>query len=142
MLRQRSSESCQSATQALSVADEQAIEWRDDGFGVTLGPASSNTMTVDYAAADRTARAESDYTQARDTPTFARGETAKAVSVPVLDDTTDDGEKRFLLLLSSAVGAQIANGEAMGTIANCEPIPQAWTTRFGRTLADHEVDAA
>ena len=45
------------------------------------------------------------------------------------------------LRLSAASGAAIADGVATGTIENSDPMPHAWLSRFGRTLAGQVVDA-
>ena len=128
---------------ALSVADAEAREGPGVtlDFVVTLSRAASGTVTVDYATADGTATAGADYTAASGTLTFDPGETAKTVSVPVLDDAHDDTDETLTLTLSNASGARIRDGEATGTIENSDPIPQAWLARFGRTVADHVVDA-
>ena len=129
---------------ALSVADAEAQEGPGVtlDFEVTLNRAASGTVTVDYATADGTATAGADYTAASGMLTFAPGETAKTVNVPVLDDAHDDTGETLTLTLSNATGARIRDGEATGTIENSDPIPQAWLARFGRTVADHVVDAA
>ena len=128
---------------ALSVADAEAQEGPGVtlDFEVTLNRAASGTVTVDYATADGTATAGADYTAASGTLTFDPGETAKTVDVPVLDDAHDDTGETLTLTLSNASGARIRDGEATGTIENSDPIPQAWLARFGRTVADHVVDA-
>ena len=128
---------------ALSVADAEAQEGPGVtlDFEVTLNRAASGTVTVDYATADGTATAGADYTAASGMLTFAPGETAKTVNVPVLDDAHDDTGETLTLTLSNATGARIRDGEATGTIENSDPIPQAWLARFGRTVADHVVDA-
>ena len=69
------------------------------------------------------------------------GETAKTVSVPVLDDVIDEGQETFTLRLSNATGARIADAEATGTVSNGDPLQKMWLSRFGRTVADHVVDA-
>ncbi len=128
---------------ALSVADAEAREGPGVtlDFAVTLNRAAGATVTVDYATGDGTATAGADYTAASGTLTFAAGETAKTVNVPVLDDAHDDTGETLTLTLSNATGARIRDGEATGTIENSDPIPQAWLARFGRTVADHVVDA-
>ena len=128
---------------ALSVADAEAQEGPGVtlDFAVTLNRAASATVTVDYATADGTATAGADYTATSGMLTFAPGETAKTVNVPVLDDAHDDDGETLTLTLSNASGARIRDGEATGTIENSDPIPQAWLARFGRTVADHVVDA-
>ena len=127
----------------LSVADAEAREGEDAAveFAVTLSRAPSGTVTVDYATADGTATAGEDYTAASGTLTFAAGESSKTVSVALLDDAIDEGEETFALKLSNAQGAHVVDGEATGTIVNTDHMPKAWTSRFGRTVAVHVVDA-
>ena len=99
-------------------------------------------MTVDYATEDGTAKVdENDYVATSGTLTFAAGETSKTVEVEVLDDAHDEGEETMVLRLSNPVGARIADGEAVGTIENTDPMPRAWLARFGRTVADQVLDA-
>ena len=128
----------------LSVADAETDEGAGATveFAVTLSRAASGAVTVDYATSDGTATAGSDYTGTSGTLTFAVGETQKTVSVPVLDDGVDEGEETFTLTLSNADGgnAYLADATATGTIANDDPMPQAWLARFGRTLAGQAVD--
>ena len=128
---------------ALSVADASADESTDDtlDFVVSLDRSSTLTVTVDYATSNGTATAGSDYTPTSGELTFEPGNTTKTVSVPILNDAIDDDGETVTLTLSNASNARIADGTATGTIANSDPIPQAWLARFGRTVADHVVDA-
>ena len=127
----------------LSVADARANEGAGASvaFAVSLSSAAAGIVTVDYATADGTATAGADYTATSGTLTFAAGDTAKTVSVPVLDDAVDEGEETFTLRLSNATGARIADGEATGTISNDDPLQKMWLSRFGRTVADHVTGA-
>ena len=127
----------------LSVADARAREGDDASidFAVTLSRAASGAVTVRYATRDGTAKKGKDYRQAKGTLSFAAGETAKTVSVAILDDAKDEGEETFRLVLSKPAGAVIADGEAVGTIENDDPMPRAWLARFGRTVAGQAVDA-
>ena len=127
----------------LSVADARAREGEDDtmDFAVTLSRAASGEVTVRYATRDGTAKKGKDYRQAKGTLSFAAGETAKTVSVAILDDAKDEGEETFALVLKKAEGAVIADGEAVGTIENDDPLPAAWLARFGRTVAGQALDA-
>ena len=61
--------------------------------------------------------------------------------MPVLDDVIDEGQETFALRLSNATGARIADAEATGTVSNGDPLQKMWLSRFGRTVADHVVDA-
>ena len=72
---------------------------------------------------------------------FVLGETAKTISVAVLDDAIDEGDETLFLMLVSAQGGRFADGLAVGTITNTDHMPQAWLARFGRTVAGQVVDA-
>ena len=131
---------------ALTVADATVSEPSEGtaanlAFVVTLDPASSETVTVAYATSDGPATAGSDYTATSGTLSFAAGETAKTISVPVLADAQDDGGETLTLTLSTPSGARITDGTATGTITNDGHIPQAWIGRFGRTVAHQVLDA-
>ena len=128
---------------ALSVADARASEGVDEAvaFRVSLSRAAPGTVTVDYATRDGTAVAGEDYTATQGTLEFAPGELEKTVSVPILDDALDEGEETFLLRLSNAQGAAVADGEATGTIENSDPLQKMWLSRFGRTVAGHVTEA-
>ena len=106
----------------LSVADAQATEGPNVtlDFVVTRSGTTSDTATVDYATADGTATAGSDYVAASSTLTFQPGDRTKTVEVHVINDTVNDGGETFTLNLSNANGAEIADGQATGTILNVE----------------------
>ena len=127
----------------LTVADAEVEEGPNAvlSFSVTLSRAPSSTVTVDYATADGTATAGSDYTAVSGALTFAAGETEKTVSVAVLDDAHDEGSETLTLTLSNATGAYIEDGTATGTINNTDHMPKAWLARFGRTVAEQVLDA-
>ena len=127
----------------LSVADAEVQEGPGAAlaFAVTLSRTSSAAVTVDYATADGSATAGLDYAATSGRLTFAAGETAKTVIVPVLDDTIDEGSETLTVTLSNVSGAYLADATATGTIRNSDLMPQAWLARFGRTVADQVVDA-
>ena len=127
----------------LTVADAEVREAANAtlAFAVTLSRAPTNTVTVDYATSDGTATAGSDYTATSGTLSFAAGETEKTVSVPVFDDGHDEGSETLTLTLSNPSGAYLADGSAIGTINNSDPMPLAWMVRFGRTVGSQMVDA-
>ncbi len=125
-------------------------------FTVRLGGAPRKTVTVDYATAEgdgrsvrhegtvaRRATAGADYTAASGTLTFAPGETAKTVSVPILDDAVDEGPEYFLLRVSNPRGAHLARerSAAVGLILNDDHLQAMWLARFGRTVASQITDA-
>ena len=108
-------------------------------FAVTLDRAAGQPVTVNYATSDGTATVGADYTVTSGMLSFAVGETAKTVSVPVLDDAHDEDTETLTLTLSNATGAAIDDGTATGRIINTDPMPKAWMARFGRTASDHVI---
>ena len=107
-------------TPALSLAGASGSESAGElGFVVSLSLASADEVTVEYATADGTAQAGTDYTQASGTLTFAAGELRRTVVVAVLDDAADEAEEEtFTVTLSGASGALLAVAQATGTIAD------------------------
>jgi subtilisin-like proprotein convertase family protein len=87
-------------------------------FTVSLTPARASTVTVNYATANGSATAGSDYTATNGTLTFTAGQTSKTVTVNVTGDTTIEPHETFVVNLSGAVGATIADGQGVGTITN------------------------
>ena len=103
----------------LAVADAQALE--DAGalqLSVRLSRASTQTVTVDWASADGSARAGVDYTASRGTLTFDAGQTGHTVSVPLApdDDTPEVLVKTFEVVLSNAANATLGDARATGRI--------------------------
>lgn len=84
---------------------------------VTL-TASASTVTVDWATADGTAAAGSDYAAATGSLTFAPGETSKTIEVTVASDTKWEANEAFRILLTNAVGAPIVDRSGTVTITN------------------------
>jgi CSLREA domain-containing protein len=87
-------------------------------FTVTLSAASASTVTVNFATADGTATAGSDYAATSGTVTFNPGVTTQPVTVNVNGDATVEPNETFTVNLSSPSGATIAGGTGTGTIVN------------------------
>jgi hypothetical protein len=87
-------------------------------FTVNLYGASTSPIQVDYATADRTARAGSDYVATSGTLTFAPGETRKTVSVEIIPDAIPETNESFVLNLSNAVNATVFAAIGTGVIVD------------------------
>ena len=110
-------------------------------FNVTLNRAATQTVTVDWATADNSATAGSDYTSDSGTLTFSQGESSKTITVTIVNDSIDEGSESFYVNLSNASGGQISDSQAVGTINNTDAIPGAWDSRFSRTVGSQAVEA-
>ena len=120
----------------LSVSDESAVEG-DTGdsvtiqFTVTLDPTAASPVTVEWATADGTARAGTDYTAGSGSLRFDVGDTTRTVSVPVTGDNMDEPNETFTVTLSNAVGATLGRAVGTGTIVDDEDAPRASITDAG-----------
>ncbi len=107
---------------SLEVTDVSLVEGSSGAtaatFAVTLSRASTRTVTVRFATADRTATAPGDYTAASGALSFAPGETKKTVTVGVVGDKRSERDETFLLRLSEPVSATLARNEAVATVKN------------------------
>jgi probable HAF family extracellular repeat protein len=87
-------------------------------FTVTLSAPSNVPVTVNYATANGTAKAGEDYNAQSGTLTFAPGQTTKTISIVVRGDAKREGNETFFVNLSNVVGAQLQDGQGLGTILN------------------------
>ncbi len=96
-------------------------------FTVSLSQAATSIVTVDYATANGTAIAGSDYVSSLGTITFNPGETSKTVDVAVTGDTLYEPNENFFVNLSNATNVVIADAQGLGTIVNddASPLPSA-----------------
>ena len=90
---------------------------------MSLSAASGQTVTVDYATADQTALSPGDYTATSGTLAFTPGQTTQQIIVAVQGDTLDEPNETFLVNLSGATQATIADGQGLGTITDNDPTP-------------------
>jgi hypothetical protein len=88
---------------------------------VTVTEPHGNSITVNYRTADGTARAGSDYDSISGKLTFARNEMSKSILVPIRGDRLVEPNKAFVVRLSDAKGANLADGEGSVTIVDDEP---------------------
>ena len=107
------------ALPGLSIADGSASEGAGTmAFAVTLSEAGSAQVTVAYATSGGSATQGMDYTAATGTLTFAPGDTAETISVPLTDDTLVEGDETFQVTLSAPQQATLADATATGTITD------------------------
>ncbi len=87
-------------------------------FTVSLSSAATGPVTVQFATANGTAVAGTDYVAQSGTLTFAAGETQKVIQVATIGDAVVEANEGFSVVLSSATGATIADATGIGTIIN------------------------
>ena len=139
----------------LSIADATMKENQRNGyFKVTLSEPVDWPVHVYYATRDSTpvsAVAGQDYLAWRRSwqlrARFQPGQTETQIHVPLYNDSHDEDPETFEMVLFDAgvngppgVSVSIADGVAVGTITNSDPMPAAWLSRFGRTIAQQAID--
>jgi hypothetical protein len=131
----------------LRIGDAEVLEG-DAGqvslsFPVSLSTATIKTITVDYATTDGTATTGTDYTTANGTLAFTTGgPQEQIVTVNVLGDTEAERNEILHVELTNAVGAELDDASASGTILSDDgPVfaidsvsivePDGWTSYLG-----------
>jgi len=84
---------------------------------ITRTGGSAGAVGVSFSSSNGTATAGSDYTTTTQTITFANGDTAnKTVTIPILDDTTFEGNETVNLTLSSPTGGATLGSPSTATL--------------------------
>src|SRR4051794_15061312 len=122
-----------SFTPTISITDVSVNEGNagttDAVFTVSLVAASSSTVTVDFFTSGGTATEGVDYGARSGTRTFTAGVTSATITVPVNGDTTPEINETFVVNLSDATNAVIADNQGLGTIINDDgPVPSPTPT--------------
>jgi len=97
--------------QQFSVTDA-VINGSSAVFTVTLSPSSATSLSVNFATADGTAVAGTDYVSTSQTVTFSPGMTQQTVTVPLLKT---GNSKTFYGKLTAPVGAAVWIGQGSAT---------------------------
>ncbi len=113
----------------IAIENERIVEGnkgrKNAKFAVTLDEASDQTVRVNYATGNGSAKAGKDYRKTNGTLTFKPGQTRKTVTVPVFGDTLDEGNEKFKVNLSKPKNAKLGDRRGIGTIRdNDKVVPQ------------------
>ncbi len=86
-------------------------------FTVTLSAPDTQPVSINFATADGTARAGTDYVATNGTLTFPPGITTLVIPVSVLGHaTTNPADESFFVIVSGATGATLTQSQGTGTI--------------------------
>jgi hypothetical protein len=103
------------ATLAIAAATYTVAEGATATLTVNRTGNTTGTSTVAWATANGTAVAGQDFNAASGTLTFNAGETAKTISIPILDDTMVESNEAFTVTLSSPSNAVLGT-QASSTV--------------------------
>jgi Calx-beta domain len=118
------------APPTLTINDVSATEGNagTKNFGFTVTISSAANATVNFATADGTATAGSDYIATSGTLTFTSGgPVTQTITVQVIGDTLVEPNETFFVNLSGAAGATIADAQGLGTIIKDDSPPPSVT---------------
>jgi hypothetical protein len=91
--------------------DQRKVSESDGAAEITVSRSQAlGTATVDYATADGSAVAGSDYTETDGTLTFADGEVSEVISIPIAADAESEGRETLTLSISHAQGGVASVG--------------------------------
>ncbi len=140
----------------ISIADATLKENERNGwFTVRLSKATDQDVRFAYATRESTpvsATANRDYSHVprawRIGSRIRAGETFTEIRIGIRDDSHDENPETFEVELFDAfmyrsgqkVPVSITDDVAVGTIVNDDPMPAAWLSRFGRTVAEQALD--
>jgi probable HAF family extracellular repeat protein len=106
----------------ISINDVSKLEGKNGTtsftFTVQLSAAAGSIVSVNFATANGTAVAGSDYAATSGTLVFNAGETTRSVIVGVNGDRAREGDETFTVNLSGATGATIFDASGAGVIRN------------------------
>jgi hypothetical protein len=115
------------ATPLFSITDAFVAEGNTPNnfatFTVTLSSPSGRETSITATAIGDTATIGSDFTSATAELLFQPGETSKTFTVPVRGDTLNESDEQFLVQLSNARNATVADSTGIGTIFDNDPLP-------------------
>jgi methionine-rich copper-binding protein CopC len=106
-------------------------------FTVTLSTPSQQQVKVNFATADGTAVAGSDYQPTNGQLIFKQGQTTKTITVLVIGDAVGEPDETFFVNLSNPSNATLAHGQAKATIQNDDDAPPSVTSTSPADGADH-----
>lgn len=112
------------APPSFTINDVTRVEGQNLVFTVTKSGATALTHNVNYATANNTALAGSDYVAKSGTLSFAPADTSKAITIVSIQDSNVEPDETFYVNLSAATnGATIADSRGVGTITNDDVPP-------------------
>ncbi len=90
-------------------------------FDVSLSAPSTQTVTVQYATGGGTATSNADFQSVSGTLSFGPGVTHQLVTVPIIPDSSAEGNETFNVNLSNPIGGTLADSQGLCTISDGPP---------------------
>jgi hypothetical protein len=111
-------------TVSIAATNSPVAEGSGATFTATLSGAYGANVTVSYRTVNGTAASGTDYTaSAPTTLTFTPGQTTKPISVNTTNDTLDEDDETFSVVLSNPGHATVLNDTATATVTDNDATP-------------------
>lgn len=108
----------------LSISGASVAEGGTLVFTVSRSGYTANAVAVNFASANGTAGAGSDYTAVAGTLGFAAGQTSGTIVVPTIEESLFEGDESLSVNLSApSLNAALGTASAVGTILNNDASP-------------------
>jgi len=119
---------------SLSINDISVVEGKDSNayLTVNLNNPINQTVSFNYTTTALTATANSDYTTSTGTLTIAPNSTLATISIPILNDNTNESNEFFIVTLSNPVNATLNPNASFGEVM----ISDTWFSALSRTLPE------
>lgn len=108
-------------------------------FTLTRGGSTNGAVSVQFATANGTALAGSDYVSTNGSLAFAAGETSKSVTVDLIENAIHENSETFQFRLSSPVGAALGTATTTVTISDDDRSTVALTSASRTTFETNVV---
>ncbi len=106
---------------SFSISNASAVEGGSLTFTITKSGSTSQNYSVNWATANGSALAGSDYTAGSGLLTFTAAQTSKTVVIPTINNSVYEQTETFYINLSAASGgATISDAQGAGTISDDE----------------------
>jgi Ca2+-binding RTX toxin-like protein len=118
----------------LSINNVTVVEGLDTNayLIVNLNNPINQTVSFNYTTTALTATANSDYTTSTGTLTIAPNSTLATISIPILNDNTNESNEFFTVTLSNPVNATLNPNASIGEVM----ISDTWYSALSRTLPE------
>lgn len=119
-----------SSPPAFAVSSASATEGAPLVFTITRTGSTVSDLSVNFASANDTAVAGSDYTAVSGTLTFTPAQSSQTINVATIDDSAVEGAEAMVLNLSGATGGStISTPQGQGAISDNDsaPVPPSFS---------------
>ncbi len=110
-----------SPTPSVTINNDTVYEHEGAKLTVKLSGTSCTSVSMDYKTMDGTATAGIDYVAQSGTLTFTPGQTAKNLSVQIIDDPAYEADETLYVVLENVKGATCADCTGKVWILGLEP---------------------